>query len=70
METTCENVQWFNQESVVFTCLRYMISDGWIPSNEHKGVVHGNIIARPIKKEGCAKFTGVAIFKLKENEND
>lgn len=70
METVCEKVQWFNQESIVFLCLRHMITDGWVPSTEHKGVVYGDVIARPIKKEGEDRFSGVAIFKIKGENNE
>ena len=57
-------VEWFGRESMVFACLSHMIADGWVPSVVHLGVVHDNIVARPVKKENEANFTGVALFNL------
>jgi len=57
-------VEWFGRESMVFACLSHMIADGWVPSTVHCGVVYEDKVARPVKKEGDASFTGVALFNV------
>lgn len=67
MSTTIEQpikIQWFNTEKAVFNCLSLMIKDGWAVSNTLTGVVHGNVVARPIKVTGNKKFTGVGLWNI------
>lgn len=68
METTNNpiEVQWFSNEDIVFACLSRMITDGWIPSNIHEGVVYNDIVARPVKISGNKKFTGVALWQINQ----
>lgn len=64
------NVQWFNHPSLVFTCLRHMLNDGWIASIAHKGIVSEGLVARPVRYGDENKYTGVALFKLNQEKQN
>lgn len=58
------DIQWFDNEVIVFSCLSRMIADGWVPSNIYEGVVYNGIVARPVKVSGSKIFTGVALWEI------
>lgn len=59
------DIQWFGSQEAVFACLSRMIKDGWVPCNTHTGVVHDDLVARPVKIHGNEQFSGVALYKIK-----
>jgi len=64
------NIHWFPSSEQVFAVLRRMMHDGWVPSQEHRGLVHGGYVVRPVRTTPSNSYTGVALFNLKEKDHE